>query len=254
MPRSIDDIRQMSERFGADPVLPRGYGADFNDTAYPFYPGPQAGAAHRPDRLVVLRRVSRARRGHARARPGRRPRARTCGSGRCPPTASTRWGDRGARGGRGEHGRRGSSRGERRSGCRSRWSGPLPVAAGGHHRGRPALRARRLPLVGARARTVAARPGSPRATRCSRSAGRPCRSRPPPRGAGSCPCRSISSTTKSEQIRVDAPAPSTRHPLRGLGLGMEGDGLGQRRAAAERFRSTPSTSCSRSASRRGTTS
>jgi hypothetical protein len=41
MPRSIDDIRQVSEPFGADPVLPRGFGADFNDTAYPFYPGPR---------------------------------------------------------------------------------------------------------------------------------------------------------------------------------------------------------------------
>ena len=30
-----------SEGFGTDPVLPRGYGADFNETAYPFYPGPR---------------------------------------------------------------------------------------------------------------------------------------------------------------------------------------------------------------------
>ncbi len=40
-PRSIGDVRQMSEGFGADPVLPRGYGANFNATAYPFYPGPR---------------------------------------------------------------------------------------------------------------------------------------------------------------------------------------------------------------------
>jgi hypothetical protein len=39
-PPSFDDIMQVSEGFGADPVLARGYGADFNDTAYPFYPGP----------------------------------------------------------------------------------------------------------------------------------------------------------------------------------------------------------------------
>ena len=38
-PRSVGDIHQVPEGFGADPVLPRGYGADFNDTAYPFYPG-----------------------------------------------------------------------------------------------------------------------------------------------------------------------------------------------------------------------
>jgi hypothetical protein len=42
-PHRLTDIAQTSEGFGADPVLPRGYGADFNDTAYPFYPGPRAG-------------------------------------------------------------------------------------------------------------------------------------------------------------------------------------------------------------------
>ena len=40
-PRSIGDIRQLPEGFGSDPVLPRGYGAVFNETAYPFYPGPR---------------------------------------------------------------------------------------------------------------------------------------------------------------------------------------------------------------------
>ena len=40
-PRSVGDIHQVQEGFGADPVEPRGYGADFNDTAYPFYPGPR---------------------------------------------------------------------------------------------------------------------------------------------------------------------------------------------------------------------
>ncbi len=41
VPASVGDIRQVPEGFGADPVLPRGYGSDFNDTAYPFYPGPR---------------------------------------------------------------------------------------------------------------------------------------------------------------------------------------------------------------------
>ena len=42
VPRSIDDTtQQSSEGFGTDPVLPLGYGADFNDTGYPFYPGPR---------------------------------------------------------------------------------------------------------------------------------------------------------------------------------------------------------------------
>ena len=40
-PRSVGDIRQLSEGIGADPVLPRGYGADYNETAYPFYPAPR---------------------------------------------------------------------------------------------------------------------------------------------------------------------------------------------------------------------
>ena len=40
-PTSVGDIRQLSEGFGADAVLPRGYGADYNETAYPFYPGPR---------------------------------------------------------------------------------------------------------------------------------------------------------------------------------------------------------------------
>jgi len=40
-PRSVNDIRQAPENFGTDPVLVRGYGAQFNATAYPFYPGPR---------------------------------------------------------------------------------------------------------------------------------------------------------------------------------------------------------------------
>ena len=40
-PRSLSDIRQVTEGFGADPVLARGFSSYFNDTAYPFYPGPR---------------------------------------------------------------------------------------------------------------------------------------------------------------------------------------------------------------------
>lgn len=40
-PSSVSDIHQIQAGFGANPVLDRGYGADFNDTAYPFYPGPR---------------------------------------------------------------------------------------------------------------------------------------------------------------------------------------------------------------------
>jgi hypothetical protein len=40
-PTSFDDFTQVSENLGSDPVLPRGYGSNYNDTAYPFYPGPR---------------------------------------------------------------------------------------------------------------------------------------------------------------------------------------------------------------------
>jgi len=38
-PRSVDDFTQVSEFATTDSVLPRGFGAQFNETAYPFYPG-----------------------------------------------------------------------------------------------------------------------------------------------------------------------------------------------------------------------
>jgi hypothetical protein len=41
MPRSVGDIRQVNENIGTDPVLPRGFGVNYNETAYPFYPGPR---------------------------------------------------------------------------------------------------------------------------------------------------------------------------------------------------------------------
>ncbi len=40
-PRSLSSVVQTSEGFGTDPVLVQGYGANFNETAYPFYPGPR---------------------------------------------------------------------------------------------------------------------------------------------------------------------------------------------------------------------
>lgn len=46
MPRTISDITQVPEGFGADPVLARGFGAEFNDMAYPFYPGPRPALAN----------------------------------------------------------------------------------------------------------------------------------------------------------------------------------------------------------------
>jgi hypothetical protein len=40
-PRSLSSVQQASEALGTDPVLAQGYGANFNETAYPFYPGPR---------------------------------------------------------------------------------------------------------------------------------------------------------------------------------------------------------------------
>ena len=39
VPDSIGSITPVKENLGTDPVLRRGYGANYNDTAYPFYPG-----------------------------------------------------------------------------------------------------------------------------------------------------------------------------------------------------------------------
>ncbi len=87
VPRSIDDVHPVSEHYSSDPVVFRGYGATFNATAYPFYPGPRPplrtgqtsawffGEPLEPDSAtLVLARGSGS--GHP-----------SCVSGRCPPTA-----------------------------------------------------------------------------------------------------------------------------------------------------------------------
>ena len=43
VPDSIASMTQVKENIGSDPVLSRGYGANYNDTAYPFYPGNRPG-------------------------------------------------------------------------------------------------------------------------------------------------------------------------------------------------------------------
>ena len=40
-PRSLAAVQQESESYGSDPVLVQGYGANYNATSYPFYPGPR---------------------------------------------------------------------------------------------------------------------------------------------------------------------------------------------------------------------
>ena len=41
IPTTTAGLQPISERIGSDPVLPRGYGATYNETAYPFFPGPR---------------------------------------------------------------------------------------------------------------------------------------------------------------------------------------------------------------------
>ncbi len=41
VPRSLSEVQQVSEGFEHDPLLERGFGANFEDTRYPFYPGPR---------------------------------------------------------------------------------------------------------------------------------------------------------------------------------------------------------------------
>ena len=41
-PHSLSGVQQVSEGLETDPVLIRGYGASFNETAYPFSPGPRS--------------------------------------------------------------------------------------------------------------------------------------------------------------------------------------------------------------------
>jgi hypothetical protein len=42
VPGSIDDVRPVFESYGSDAVLPRGFGASYNATPYPTSPGPRA--------------------------------------------------------------------------------------------------------------------------------------------------------------------------------------------------------------------
>ena len=226
VPRSFDGHHPDPENFGADPVLPRGYGADFNETAYPFDPGPAARARARADRLVVLRRDARARSGDRRPAATRRARDARCASGRCAPTGRPA----GARrpvpvGATRRHGH--LPRGARRRAVAPGPGGLAPTPAGGDLRGRPALRARWLAVVGARPGAVAGWPGSRRATPCSPFAGRRARH-------GDHRERSAAARVgrlEHDEVRTDQGRRARAldvAPFGGLGLGLDGDGLGRR--------------------------
>ena len=154
VPRSLSEVQQVSEGFEHDPLLERGFGANYRGHAIPLLPWSPTDAACGSVGIVVLRgvagggvgapavhaadigrhgtsiRSARNRRNHPLDRPAER--AARCGHGRGQAPAA----DRG----------------------RARGPGPRSLAAapGGHHRERVALRARRCPLLGARSRTVAA--------------------------------------------------------------------------------------------------
>ena len=154
MPRSFDDFTQTSENIGSDPVLPRGYGSNYNDTAYPFYPGPRPaldnghtaswfyGESLEPDTVTLVL-------DHP-ASPGTRDPLRDAARGRLDPL------------GRGGRSSRGRQLGDRSPSGRARdrlvgaGAGRLsPVAASRDLGGRTSLRARGLAVVGVGARAVA---------------------------------------------------------------------------------------------------
>ena len=154
LPSSFDDFTQTSENIGSDPVLPRGYGSNYNDTAYPFYPSPRPALDSGTDCVLVLRGVPRAGHRHPGPRTPRQP-------GNAHPLRDAARGRRDTlgRGGRCSCGRQlGDQFPSRRA--RNRLVGPSavrlsPVAASRDLRGRTSLRARRFAVVGVGARAVA---------------------------------------------------------------------------------------------------
>ena len=176
LPRTAADITQVTENIGTDPVLPRGYGADYNDTAYPFYPGPRPalragqstswffGESLQPAAGTVL--FGRASPAGARIR-----------FGILDADGSTRWG---------------------RSSSRRR----------GRHDGRR-LRCRREPVSGCRFRCSAGR--YPSSGSSSPSTGVPTSSvgRSPPRS-----CPGSGGWRASRRGTSSSPTPSRRHPSR----------------------------------------
>ena len=221
--------RRSPEGFGADPVLPRGYGADFNETAYPFYPRTAArlGTGHTSSWFFGESLSSRTP--ATLCSPAARPRDRWCGSGN-------------------PHGRRDDALGSavpfpagattvsvtsRRvvppSGSPSRswpahcppsgWSSPWPESPTSS-----AVRCRRrwCPDRGSW-------PASPRAMPYSRCAGRPMPISATAAHGGDVP---FDVRLEHDEVRADhsgRAGADDGHSFGGLGLRMEGDRVGQRR-------------------------
>ena len=226
-------LTQVKENFGTDPVLPRGYGADYNDTAYPFYPGDRAALSAGQAESWFF--------GEPLATDGGHGSAESAGDGRhIGPLrhARRRWLDHGGAPLRSRPARTGPawrSRPVRGSVCPSRSLGDRFRPTGSSSRPRGALRTRRFPLLGLACPDVA---GGRLLTGLRglhlREAARPITARTT--AGRRFPCHVLSSSTKSEEIRVAGTDASGRDPLRGLGRRLEGNGLGQRGPAAERHR------------------
>ena len=233
VPRSIGDIRQLSENYGSDPVVPRGYGAVYNETAYPFYPGPRPalrsgqtaawffGESLEPDSATLIL-------SHG-GRPGHDGAVRGADRRRRDPLGHLRAG--GSRVGPGDRAAAESGR------CRPVGPGGRvpPLTARRGERGRPSLRARWLALLCPRAGTVAPGrllPGLRRlhvADRARADLGRHRRRTPPPRPGG----------LELDEVRADprhGAHEGTRHPLRRLGPGVDRHRVGQRGTQPERGR------------------
>ena len=241
MPTSFDDFTQISENFGSDPVVPRGYGSNYNDTAYPFYPGPRPaldkgqtaswfyGESLDPDTVTLVL-------AHP-ASPGTLVRFGTLLAG-----GSTRWGAAVAVPAGGS-----VVTSPHPAGARDRPVGPgagrlTPVAASGDLRGRTPLRAGGLAVVGAGPGAVAAGgllPGL--------------RGVHPPQAAGADhgrhgerPPAARAGHLEHDEVRRDTARRAgvlNGDPFRRVGLRLDRNGLGQRRQGPEdhgrRLRSRP---------------
>ena len=182
-----------------------------------------------------------------------RLRARSSASGRCPPTGSTRWGDAvPVATGANERRRAGCPDGARRR----------PGGAGASGRSPPqrvviTVAGRPYELGGSLSSAIV--PGPWQLAGFSQGYAVFTLRKPPAplsastTGGRQLPVEVISSATKSEAIRVDAPAAATRHPLRGLGLRLEGHRLRQRGPAADDPGRVVRPRAARSTSRPGTT-
>ena len=241
MPSSFDDFTQISENFGSDPVVPRGYGSNYNDTAYPFYPGPRPALDKGQNGLLVLRGVPRSRhRG-----PGPRPPGQP-GNARSLRNAAGGRVDALGRGGRRSRGR---PRGDRSPSGRPRHRpvGPgagrlTPVAASRDLRGRTSLRAGGLAVVGTRPGAVA----TGGLLRGVRGVHPPQAARADHGHHGERPPTARAGHLEHDEVRRDTARRAgvlNGDPFRRVGLRLDRNGLGQRRQGPEdrgrRFRPRP---------------